>query len=622
MAFRREIFARVGGFDPALDVGTATDGGGDLEFFFRVVQEGYTLLYEPAALVRHQHRRDRAALTRQIAGWGTGFLAYVARSWRAYPRERLRFARMLGWWHLRWILRRGLQGLCAPGRHSPKLALTELGGALRGAARYRRARRRAEEIALVHGASKPPLRGSGGRASRPRTAIITRSVELDAPLAAISVPCAAAVRVVASWRGRPLASALIPTGGDRLAAPRIYQELAQQLAARLHGRERWQGERAWSCLYGALLGAPAPRPERRLADAISVSIVIATRDRPELLRRCLRSLLEQHTRRRVQFVVVDNHPASGLTARAVREFPGVRLVSEARAGLSYARNAGIAASDGEIVVATDDDVTAPPEWLERLLGPFAREEVAIVTGNVLPEELETEAQSWFERYGGLGRGWQPFEVGADWLASLRGRPVPTWSLGATANAAFRASLFADPRVGLLDEGLGPGTPTGCGEDTYLFYRALRAGHTLVYEPTAYVWHRHRRSMRELRSQLYQYSKGHVAYHLTTWLRDGERGAWPRLLRELPRWQLREYTRWFGSYCPHPLRRWLGGYEAFPLSLLLAELCGSLAGPWALCRSRLRVRWLGRSEPLCPAAGPAAARPRDRRRRAGGVRASG
>jgi len=38
MAFRRDIFTRIGPFDTALDVGTVTEGGGDLEMFFRVLK--------------------------------------------------------------------------------------------------------------------------------------------------------------------------------------------------------------------------------------------------------------------------------------------------------------------------------------------------------------------------------------------------------------------------------------------------------------------------------------------------------------------------------------------------------------------------------------------------------
>ena len=64
---------------------------------------------------------------------------------------------------------------------------------------------------------------------------------------------------------------------------------------------------------------------------------------------------------------VDNNPASGLTPPVVAEFPGVRLVNEPRKGASYARNKGIITSRGDLVTTTDDDVTLPPDWLEKLV---------------------------------------------------------------------------------------------------------------------------------------------------------------------------------------------------------------------------------------------------------------
>ena len=48
MSFRREVFERVGLFDPALDVGTASNGGGDLKMYFRLLKGGYTLVYRAA----------------------------------------------------------------------------------------------------------------------------------------------------------------------------------------------------------------------------------------------------------------------------------------------------------------------------------------------------------------------------------------------------------------------------------------------------------------------------------------------------------------------------------------------------------------------------------------------
>ena len=160
--------------------------------------------------------------------------------------------------------------------------------------------------------------------------------------------------------------------------------------------------------------------------------------------------------------------------------------------------------------------------------------------------------------------------------------MPTWELGATANAAFLASVFSHPEVGLLDEALGVGTPTGCSEDTYLFYKVLKAGHTIAYEPTAYVWHKHRRDLPALRRQIYNYSKGHVAYHLTTLIRDHDLRALTQLTLHLPPAHVGQ------------VKARLRGWSDYPLSLVLLEMAGNLAGPWSLWRSRRRVKRKGRS----------------------------
>lgn len=315
---------------------------------------------------------------------------------------------------------------------------------------------------------------------------------------------------------------------------------------------------------------------------VPVSIVLPTCNRPDDLRRCLAALGAQKTDRRMEVIVIDNRPGpASPTPAVVGEFDAVRLIAEPRPGLSYARNAGFTAATGDILIAIDDDVVVPDDWLERLVAPFARPEVMAVTGHVLPLELETESQCQFEAYGGLGKGYTRFEVNGEWFRSLRGA-VPTWNLGATANAAFRATIFSDPRIGLLDEALGAGMPTGCSEDTYLFYRILKADHTIVYEPSAWVWHRHRRDDAALRHQIYCYSKGHVAYHVTTLTRDGDARALVRLGYSLPKTYLRRgYAR-------------LRGLSDYPLSLILTEIAGSLAGPWALWQSRRRVRRFGPS----------------------------
>lgn len=359
----------------------------------------------------------------------------------------------------------------------------------------------------------------------------------------------------------------------------IADHLYHPLIALQFGDHPYQPELS---LLARRLGMKEEAAPRGLPDNVSVSIVVASYDRPESLRECLDALSKLQSQRQVEIIVVDNHPESGKTPPVAADFPGVMLISEPRRGSSYARNAGIIRASGDIIAVTDDDVVVSPDWLEQLIAPFERSEIGAVTGNVLPRALETEAQYLFETYGGLGRGFKRMEFGPSWFRASRRRAAPTWKLGATANAAFRAELFRDPRIGLMDEALGAGMPCGVGEDTLLFYRLIKAGYSLAYQPDAYVWHSHRRDRAALRKQIYDYSKGHVGYHLTTWLHDGDHRGLFRVLVELPRSHLgRIYRR-------------LRGRSHYPLSLLLLEIGGNLAGPWALWRSRRQVRREGRS----------------------------
>jgi len=76
MAIRRSSLNRIGLFDEALDGGTATRSGGDQEFFYRVLARGYRIVYEPAALVWHRHRRDWPALRSTFHTYGVGLFAW------------------------------------------------------------------------------------------------------------------------------------------------------------------------------------------------------------------------------------------------------------------------------------------------------------------------------------------------------------------------------------------------------------------------------------------------------------------------------------------------------------------------------------------------------------------
>lgn len=79
MAFRTAFLREHGGFDDAMGAGTYAMGGDDLAAFYDVVVSGHHLVYEPAAIVLHQHHREYAALRRQMYGYGVGLGAYLTR---------------------------------------------------------------------------------------------------------------------------------------------------------------------------------------------------------------------------------------------------------------------------------------------------------------------------------------------------------------------------------------------------------------------------------------------------------------------------------------------------------------------------------------------------------------
>lgn len=608
MAFRRCIFNEIGGFDPAMDVGTITQGGGDLEMFFRVLQEGHTLVYEPGAIVRHRHRRDYAQLRSQLFFNGTGLYAYFVRSAIFYPKKSLSIARFGLWWLYWWHLRRMVLNFIYPARFPNDLIFTELSGAFLGMFYYFRSRRTAAQIALAYkqdekakdhsdlsnnGLNTPLI--SNGEPDRlmqtPLKSVgpfAVRTVELCLPLQPLwDVKNYGSVRVFVLCNGQPLGRVDIQNHHQPIGVTRLQDAIANNFALMLLGYDdRLDGSISWSKSLAMLLRHLLPTEDASvsLRADVTVSVVLATYDRPDHLREALKCLVAQQSLRRVEVVVVDNNPSSGLTPPVVAEFDGLVLVNEPRKGLAYARNKGITSSKGDILITTDDDVIMPPDWLEKLVAPFAYGNVMAVTGNVLPYEMKTNAQCLFEIYGGLGRGFIRTEFNRDWFDSFRFHAPTTWNLGATANAAFRATVFCHPRIGLMHEALGPGMPSGVGEDTYLFYKILKEGFTFVYEPAAYVWHKHRSDMKSLRRQIFNYSKGHVAYHLTTFLRDNDLRGLFQILRTLPKWHLSN------------IKKWLFRQSPYPISLILTEIWGNLLGPYALWKSNRRVREEGSSEP--------------------------
>lgn len=291
-----------------------------------------------------------------------------------------------------------------------------------------------------------------------------------------------------------------------------------------------------------------------------IGVVVCTRDRPVELARCLASLGRQ-TLRPTEIIVVDNGSADARTREAAAA-AGARYVREDRIGLDIARNTGARAARAGIVAYTDDDVVTDARWLERLAAAFDAPDIAVVTGLVLPAELDTEAQAHFEAYWGFGRGYRRIDFGREFFAQDRRIGAPVWQIGTGANMAFRREVFE--RVGPFDERLCHGA-AGCSGDTELWHRVLRAGSTCRYEPAAVVRHFHRREVAALRRQIRAYMRGHAAALLIQYERSGNAGNLRRALLHMPMLYLRRMAGHLLPGAPARHNRFLwqevGGYCA-------------------------------------------------------------
>lgn len=325
-----------------------------------------------------------------------------------------------------------------------------------------------------------------------------------------------------------------------------------------------------------------PIPGATGPDAPHVTVVISTRDRADSLRRCLDSLLVQ-TYPDMDIVVVDNAPSTAATFDLISaEYAGtgrVQYVLEETPGLARAHNTGVAAAKGEVIAFTDDDVIVDPSWVAAMAANFATSRrVACVTGLILPAELDTRAQYWTERHGGFGKGLsrkvfdpeRPQDHGPLF-------PYAAGAFGSGANMAFRRESLV--RMGGFDAALGAGTIARGGDDLSGFHATLAAGHQLVYEPGAIVWHHHRRSEDGMRRQAYGYGVGLGAY-LTKLVVDDP----ARILlfaRRFPAAMAHLFSRKSGKMARLP--------ADYPRRLVWSERMGIVMGVPGYLRSRRKLR---------------------------------
>ncbi|MCB0994829.1 MAG: glycosyltransferase [Acidimicrobiales bacterium] len=426
-------------------------------------------------------------------------------------------------------------------------------------------------------------KGTATVESAPRT--VVQQVELSGPLEQLAhVLGLAAVgydmaRVLVRLDEDPIGMVSIDLHGPLDAtslAESIWADVGPTVAERRRGRGAPVPDHL-SASGLAPLGTPSSTAIR------PISVVVATRDRPSLLRKCLDSLLaSDHPD--FEILVVDNAPSTTTTAALVQDVawnhPNVRYFREDQPGLATAHNAALPHVAHDLVAFTDDDVIVDPRWLRRVaLGFEVAPDVACVTGLILPLELTTSAQHWVEQYANFSKGFERRIVDLDAAAHDEHHLLPfaTGALGSGANMAFTTAFLRDN--GGFDDALGAGTIARGGDDLAAFFDVLVQGHRLVYEPAAVVMHRHPVDVEHLRRQTYGYGVG-LGAHLTRAL-----ARRPELMRQLPSQLLPGLSHLLS---PSSSKN-AGKAGDYPRRLGWLERAGVLAGPLAYARSRFSRR---------------------------------
>jgi len=341
----------------------------------------------------------------------------------------------------------------------------------------------------------------------------------------------------------------------------------------------------------ALRAEPSAEPRCRrestavLTDPPAITVIVATRDRPDTLRACLQTLLAVDYPK-FEVLVVDNDPSSDATKIVITEefAHRVRYIREDRRGLSWAHNRGLEETATDVVAFADDDVIVDRHWLTAIAEGFAAgEDVGCVTGLILPSELETPAQLNLEWHGGFAKG---FARRTYDMSNNRPDdplfPFAIGRLGSGANMAFDTNVLRE--LGGFDPAIGIGTTAKGGDDLAAFFRVV-VRHQLVYQPAAVVWHRHPQEMSALRQQAFRYGVGFGAYMTSSIVHE------PRMLGTLLR-RLPAGVAFAASSVSTRDRR---PSDDWPVELARWEKLGMLSGPLAYGVSRWRSRRINSRE---------------------------
>jgi glycosyltransferase involved in cell wall biosynthesis len=227
-----------------------------------------------------------------------------------------------------------------------------------------------------------------------------------------------------------------------------------------------------------------------VSDGPALSVVVATRDRPAALERCLGALARQ-TAPSLEVIVVDDasRDAGAVGAAVARACPAARVLRGAGRGPAAARNLGVRDARGATVCFTDDDCRPGPGWAALLAAAC---DGGAAAGTTLADPAAGRCAAAAQLLTHVLQ-----------LASLR----PDGGGLGFAPACNLACATELARALPFDESF----PLAAGEDRDWCARLARVGARLSYVPAATVVHRPRLGLRGLLRQQRRYGRGAVRF---------------------------------------------------------------------------------------------------------------
>jgi cellulose synthase/poly-beta-1,6-N-acetylglucosamine synthase-like glycosyltransferase len=213
-----------------------------------------------------------------------------------------------------------------------------------------------------------------------------------------------------------------------------------------------------------------------------ISVIIATYNGELVLPKTLQALcLLEIPSQGVEFIIVDNASTDNtakILAEYVNKLPLTPLYEE-KQGKSYAIGKGIAQSQGELVLFSDDDVIPDKKWLVSYQESSEKQtEHSVFMGQIRPYWL-AKAPAWLIRLSDEGRA-----CGCTSLERVEGPAQVSWAKG--ANFCVRKEVL-DKISFRTDLWVAGGNSAG-GEDTDFVKKASEAGYKLWFAPEASLQH--------------------------------------------------------------------------------------------------------------------------------------